>query len=333
MLKTTVWPHKLVFEFAYGRLVTFSLLLGLTFGLSLLIAPPSNSGQLGLMSFFCFIIAYIIPASHFINFQTLNEFDRLAPFLNLSASECEEKRFSLATQTTTEQLRLLVVGVFLGLGHVYILTESEFGFVDSLKSKDTFVLMGMGYTLFIWVLLTMVISMLVRNAFVFSQLAREHVSIDLMDTSYLGAFSRVALSSTLVLVGAQAAFPLLFIQDDINHFTMLPGFLGLFVPMIALFLLPLIPLRNRIRGCKAAEFEAIQIEMKKLTSTVISPATNQDILQTLQPLLTYRDEIKKVKDWSFDSPVLIRLLVYLVIPPLTWIGSALIENIVNSFKI
>ena len=43
----------------------------------------------------------------------------------------------------------------------------------------------------------------------------------------------------------------------------------------------------------------------------------------------YRREIAQASTWPFDSSNLTRLLFYLIIPPLTWAGAALIENLVD----
>jgi hypothetical protein len=38
----------------------------------------------------------------------------------------------------------------------------------------------------------------------------------------------------------------------------------------------------------------------------------------------------QVPEWPFDIGLLARLLLYLILPPLTWVGAALIENLVDS---
>ena len=37
-----------------------------------------------------------------------------------------------------------------------------------------------------------------------------------------------------------------------------------------------------------------------------------------------------MSEWPFDVGVMTRLAFYLVIPPLTWVGAALIENAVDA---
>jgi hypothetical protein len=53
-------------------------------------------------------------------------------------------------------------------------------------------------------------------------------------------------------------------------------------------------------------------------------------LGELNAQLSLRREIREVSEWPFDFSVLTRLLLYLIIPPLTWIGAALIEVLIDA---
>jgi hypothetical protein len=60
-------------------------------------------------------------------------------------------------------------------------------------------------------------------------------------------------------------------------------------------------------------------------------AQDRDDYARLVPLLTLRREVHGITEWPVDVGLLARLGLYLVIVPLTWIGAALIENIVDVF--
>ena len=47
-------------------------------------------------------------------------------------------------------------------------------------------------------------------------------------------------------------------------------------------------------------------------------------------MLTYRHEVESTSEWPFDTSVMGRLGIYLVIPPLTWVGAALIEMLLDT---
>jgi hypothetical protein len=39
--------------------------------------------------------------------------------------------------------------------------------------------------------------------------------------------------------------------------------------------------------------------------------------------------MQQASKWPFDMPTLTRLGLYLILPPLTWVAAALIENLVE----
>ncbi len=101
--------------------------------------------------------------------------------------------------------------------------------------------------------------------------------------------------------------------------------------MVFIFLIPLLPIRKRIRKYKVQELASIQHRIDHLTAAESNLAENREILSELQPLLNYRKEVQQVPEWPFDAPVIFRLIFYLTIPPASWVGSALIERLVDSF--
>jgi hypothetical protein len=52
-------------------------------------------------------------------------------------------------------------------------------------------------------------------------------------------------------------------------------------------------------------------------------------IQTLNTLLTQRTHLQKVSSWPLNLDNVGRLLFYMFIPPLTWVGAALIERVVD----
>jgi hypothetical protein len=325
-----IWPHRLVFNFAYGRWCTFFVLFASIFFLFYLVDAFSSIQDEAIPLFFCFTIPYIIPASHYVSAQTLAAFDGMKPALDLDETELAAIHDSLSGVSAKSQLQMLVIGILAGLGHDYLLLTSEFGMIEAVQALDGRNIMFLVITIFIWVLLVAVISFLRNGVRVFARLAKDHVRIDLLNDASLRAFSRVAVYSTLILMGALAGFPLLMLGTETNYVTVIPGFLTIFISMLFIFLVPLIPVRKRIKNSKAHELESIQNRINQLTQDEHNLAANTETLSQLQPLLDYRREIQQVAEWPFDSPALVRLLFYLFIPPLTWVGAALIERLVDT---
>ncbi len=51
----------------------------------------------------------------------------------------------------------------------------------------------------------------------------------------------------------------------------------------------------------------------------------------LADVLTLRSHLEAVREWPFDTSVLVRLAIYLVIPLGSWAGAALVERAVDAF--
>jgi hypothetical protein len=190
---------------------------------------------------------------------------------------------------------------------------------------DTLLLSNLIGGALVWVVMTFAITSLVEIAHQFGQLARV-TEVDLLNPSALMPFGRVAVISTLAIIGAQAAFPLMWIdQISSSVVAMVPGLIATGIPMLLMFALPVLPLHRRIAAAKRAELQRIRswIETARGGSTVApeEPAA----LQRLAPLLSYRAEIQHLSEWPFDATILTRLGFYLIIPPLTWLGAALME--------
>jgi hypothetical protein len=280
--------------------------------------------------FFCFIIAYLIPASHYINQQTVAAFDSLKPNLDLGESELAEIRDSLVRVRLQTQAQILVAGIFAGVTHDYFLLSAQGNLLEMLAILDALNYALMVTTILTWCLFTTIIFFLISNVLIFAELARDSIRVDLLDSSSLRPFSRVAVYSTLILLGALASFPLLLVDGQNGYLTILPGLLATFFPMVFIFLIPIVPISQRIRASKSRELALIQLQISRLVAGNNSLPEDREKLSELQPLLDYRREVKQVPEWPFDSLVIFRLLFYLTIPPLTWVGAALIERLVDT---
>lgn len=97
------------------------------------------------------------------------------------------------------------------------------------------------------------------------------------------------------------------------------------------FLLPVWPLHKRLQHAKREELGIINRQLGHVRPQSSTAIDNAEQLDEVNRLLLYRREIQQVSEWPFDMPALTRLGLYLILPPLTWVAAALIENLVDSF--
>jgi len=217
----------------------------------------------------------------------------------------------------------LAVGVTAGIAHNILLAGSPAILLQRLVSNVPATALVLGTEL-VWIVMMFVVAALLDNARLFNRLSA-HTRIDLIDPSRLTAFARVAVASTLALIGAQAAFPVLWVSPDSSAVAMVPGMLATATPMVFLFALPIWPIHRALAAAKSNELRRINARLRSERPVADGTAD----LVPLNELLVYRREIAQVSEWPFNAGVATRLVFYLVIPPLTWVAAGLIDVLIE----
>ena len=177
--------------------------------------------------------------------------------------------------------------------------------------------------------MTTAIGALIGNAQLFAQMGHR-MHIDLLHSPSLLAVAQLAIMSTLSVIGAQILFVFLILDSQAGWLDILPGFLATMIPMLLLFFLPVWPLHKRLQHAKREELAIVNRELRRVRPQPLTTLEDTQHLDEVNRLLVYRREIQQVSEWPFDMPALTRLGLYLILPPLTWVAAALIENLVNS---
>ncbi len=320
---TNFWLLKLVPPVRWGRwlagVVIFSAVLTPYWLLSASTdAANADAIDLEVATFFAVLFAYMIPVHHLIMQRSLNALAQLRGQLSAEPGLTDRCAERILNKSAANQLTVLAVGLIAGILHnVLIFGETDLTLRGSGSVLNVFI------TTAIWIIMTATIASLIDNAVMFKDLTAR-VRFDVLETRLLTPFGTVAVSSTLALIGAQAAFPILIVGSETSWVSFAPGLIATGGPMIFIFLLPVIPMHRRIMSAKQDALARISAELAPLLS-----AARQDYA-AMQPLLNYRREVLAAPEWPFDTSVIGRLAIYLIIPPLTWIGAALIEILVDT---
>ena len=91
---------------------------------------------------------------------------------------------------------------------------------------------------------------------------------------------------------------------------------------IGLFLLPLWGVRGNIRDRKAERVAALQAKLE---------AADHDDVAALEAVTAHIDRLRGLSNWPVDLRLATRIFAYVIIPPLAWVGAALVENLVDRF--
>jgi hypothetical protein len=164
----------------------------------------------------------------------------------------------------------------------------------------------------------------------FSELALSVKQIDLFDLAPLAPFGRQGLRSALLGLIFLAVFGLNLVDQG---FLWVFGILGTFslVGAILCLALPARGVHQRLRQAKLEELDrvhrAIRGEQAALSGSAISPRADT---VGLADLIAYRGLVESVREWPFDPSTLIRFVLYLGIPVVSWLGGALVERLVET---
>jgi hypothetical protein len=323
MKRYKIWILRLVLPVRFGTWLTGAILLLMLLPLFYL----GNTGATGAGTpalFFSVTIAYIIPVFSFITAKARDALHELQPWLDLDEPGFQQCLDRLDSASVRESLAQVLGGAAFGFAHISFISGSASFMVTDALSSVIAALSTLG-TVLVWIVMTTVISMLIKQAVMFARIGRHHVRVYLLNTRRLVPFARVATYSSLAIIGSLALLPLMSIDGDMNLARALPGAVAMSVPLVVLFIVPVWPLHRRVAEMKEAELRNLDDRIEQYEAQV------DQGLEQLVPLLHYRREIALVPTWPFDAGAVTRLSLYLVIPPLTWAGAALIEKLVDSF--
>ncbi len=328
MEKRKVWLLRLVLPGRFGGVLTALILFALLVPLFMLGVTETGEGDPPVM-FFSLIPAYLIPLFKFITERARQSLDELRPLLTIDGELFDQYRDLLDSQSPLSALGWLVFAVLCALGHMVLLRGSPAAAVAAVQ-ESTGGLLSMLGAILIWVVMTTVIVKLVEQAIVFSRLGRHHTRVSLLNFEGLLPFGRVSMSASLVVIGALALFPLINLGEESHLAESVPGAIAALIPLVVMFVIPVWPLHERLRRLKTAELRRINAQIAQAVDGAAPADLSSASLTELSPLLLYRREIAHTPTWPFDLGNVARLAFYLVIIPMTWVGAALIENVVDA---
>jgi len=323
-----VWVYQIPFPFRFGKLATGLLIFAVMW---VVLISVNRFGELGFYAelFFAAMFAYIVPVYSRIVDRSVATFDEIESLLLASPQECARWRQELSHRSLLWQWGNLVLALFLGVCNIAMAHASGASGVieDIISGHGEYVTYTL--TLLVWVTMTTSIGALLGNARLFGKFGRL-MRIDLLHSPALLSVARVAILSTLSVVGAQTMFVFLVLDTDAVWLDILPGFAAATLTALALFLLPVWPLHERLQAAKKIELAEINHQLEYLRPHASTALDDTEDIDQVNRLLLYRREIQQVSEWPFDIPSLTQLGLYLTIPPLTWVASALIERVVDA---
>ena len=181
----------------------------------------------------------------------------------------------------------------------------------------------------LWVMMNWTVPFLIRNALTFASLGRT-ATPDLLRPSRQAGFGAAALRPALFISAVLCAYPLLLLGDE--HALENATLIGVAASMSALPLIiasPLRGIRRRIRERRAVVLAELDQRLDKIIGGDIAHASADDLFE-LDAVLDMRERVARVPAWPLDLAGVKRILLYVVLPPLTWAAAAFVEMLIDS---
>lgn len=177
----------------------------------------------------------------------------------------------------------------------------------------------------IWVCVGLLLAIRLHAVGLFDR-AGKVVRYAFFEQSNLRPFARIGMLDVAIIVGSLAVSTVQSLDAEFRPENYLTALL-VAVPAGAILLLrPMWSLHRRL----AARKRALLQEVNTLIATVPEDLSEEP-MHKLETLLQRRDRIQSVQTWPLDIGIWSRLAFYVLIPPLAWVGAALVEVVISSW--
>jgi hypothetical protein len=177
----------------------------------------------------------------------------------------------------------------------------------------------------IWVVMFVLLYFRLRIARAFNQ-ASDAVEVDIFETDNLKPFAQIGLLDVLIISGA---IILSTVQSLDFSFRPENYSKALFIAIPAVIFLATYPMYAIHRRMSAIA----ENELNSLNATIAaaSKTLEHEAMEKLEVLLQRRERVQSLSTWPVDVHILQRFLFYTIIPPLAWVGAALVEFVITGF--
>jgi hypothetical protein len=163
-----------------------------------------------------------------------------------------------------------------------------------------------------------------------SELSSKFGDLDVVDLEFTRIFGQNALKNSLLILGWLAIISLFLMEEGFGSI-ILAGWVTIVVIVVAAFLGPVLGIREQIVMAKKKELDWCDANIKKSRDQF----KKQEIIDKGGPtplgeLIVYRQYVDDLSEWPFDVSTVLRLLLYLLIPLISWFGGALVERSVDT---
>jgi len=226
------------------------------------------------------------------------------------------------------EVRSFPPGLMLGfaaLGALYAITLNIPDYGLTFFEVDTVAKATILGQLMVWTIMGLFLPIRFRVAWAFN-MAGNKVPIDIFETGGLRPFARNGLVDVLIVSGAivLSAVQSLDLSFRLDNYS--KAMVIALPSIVVLALLPMWQLHKRMAVERQQQLDALNEKIRAASKEIDTVH-----IEALEILLQRRERVLAAPTWPVDIKIIQRFLFYIVIPPLAWVGAALVEMVIDGF--
>lgn len=99
--------------------------------------------------------------------------------------------------------------------------------------------------------------------------------------------------------------------------------------LLGIVLLPMRGIRKRVQSTRGELLATLDRRLEALNSSDLG-AASPETLRDMDTILDMRERVAQAPSWPVDLAGVRRILLYIVLPPLTWSAAALVELVIDN---
>lgn len=154
--------------------------------------------------------------------------------------------------------------------------------------------------------------------------ASRQVDINLFETSNLKPFARIGQIDVLIIAGVLVLSTVQSLDFSFRSDNYSKALIIAIPSALYLTIYPMWDIHKRMLAIKTQQLADLAVRISQTSTALSTPDVNE-----LEVLLQRRERVLAVTTWPLDITILQRFLFYIIIPPLAWVGAAIVEYLIE----
>lgn len=177
----------------------------------------------------------------------------------------------------------------------------------------------------LWTLLGVLLAVRIHVSHAFNR-ASHQVAVSIFETSNLKPFAMIGLVDVLLVAGGMVLSTVQSLDFSFRPENYTNALVVAVPAMLFLAIYPMWPLHRRLSAYRTCQLHEVNEQIRGALDSL-----QPDHMERLEILLQRRERVLAASTWPMDVDTLRRFVFYIIIPPLAWVGAAMVESLLEGF--